>query len=202
MTEAMFHVKHEGWTFEHLSSAQEEALERYEVLLRDRGVPLGLVATSDAKRVWERHIADSLRAVPLVPMEALLACDLGSGGGLPGIPISIALPRLRVTLVEARRLRAAFLELVVDELGLANATVFPGRIETLEGPFDVALARGFAAPAPAWAVAEALLAPEGRLLYWAGAAFRSSAGPDGVRVEIAEGPTLESGGPIVIMTRQ
>lgn len=198
----MFHVKHEGWTYEVLSPAQRDALHRYEILLRDRGIPLGLVARADAHKVWDRHILDSLRGVRLIPSEALRAADVGSGGGLPGIPIAIALPRLEVTLVEARRLRISFLELAIEGLGLQNAHVFPGRLEAFEEPLEVVLARAFAAPAATWAAGEPLLAPGGRLLYWAGAGFRPDEVPDGVDIKVVGDPALESSGPIVIMTRQ
>jgi hypothetical protein len=69
------------------------------------------------------------------------------------------------------------------------------------GRFDVCLARGFADPGGTWGVASPLLAPGGCCLYWAGRSFREEDAPEGVRVQAVE-PPLESGGPIVIMTRQ
>ena len=74
--------------------------------------------------------------LPEIPPEARVA-DLGSGAGLPGLPLAIVLPDRSFTLIEMRRGRAAFLESVVDDLGLRNAKVLLGKVETAEGPFDV-----------------------------------------------------------------
>lgn len=185
-----------------LSPDARDRLDRYRDLLRDRAVPAGLVASGDTGDLEGRHILDSLRGAPLVPSSALDVADLGSGAGLPGIPIALALPHVGFTLVDSRRRRVAFLELVVDELHLSNVTVVDGRVEELAPGFDVCLARGFAGPGPSWVAAERLLRPDGRLLYWAGASFRTDEVPEGARVLGLGDPALESGGPIVIMARQ
>ena len=116
-----------------LDPSQASRLIRFEELLADRAIPLGVVSRSDATRIRERHILDSLRAAPVVE-GADLAADLGSGAGLPGVVVAIALPGLRMLLVERRPRRAAFLELAVEELGVANATVFAGRVAEMRGP--------------------------------------------------------------------
>jgi 16S rRNA (guanine527-N7)-methyltransferase len=161
-----------------------------------------MVAASDAGQLRERHILDSLRGAPLVPAGAGAACDLGSGAGLPGIPIAVARPALEVTLVEARRARAAFLELVVDHLRLTNVRVVLGRVEDVDGPFGACFARGFADATTSWAAARRLIAGDGVLLYWAGTSFGPSDAPPDVAVRLVPHVALESGGPIVIMTRQ
>ncbi len=198
----VFHVKHEGWTVADLSPAQLDKLSSYEGLIRDRAIPLGMVATADGNDLYRRHILDSLRAVPHIPPALRRVCDLGSGAGLPGVPVAIARPDLEVTLAESRRTRVAFLELTVDALGLPNVAVAAGPAEDLNPDFDACLARGFADASNAWAIAEGLLLTGGRLLYWAGASFRREDVPPGVRARFVEEITLESGGPIVIMTSQ
>jgi 16S rRNA G527 N7-methylase RsmG len=90
----------------------------------------------------------------------------------------------------------------VEDLGLRNASIFVGRVEELTPGFDACLARGFASPASTWLAAERLLAPDGVLLYWAGATFDVETPPTGAVVTLAEEVPLESGGPIVIMARQ
>jgi 16S rRNA (guanine527-N7)-methyltransferase len=195
-------VKHEGWTVGELSPEIEERLDRFEELLRDRAVPAGLISGNDVPEIRERHILDSLRGVPLVPGPAQDVADLGTGAGLPGLPMAIALPHLRFTLVDSRRSRVAFLELAAERLGLLNVTVAGVRVEEVSPGFDVCLARGFAAPAATWSAAERLLREDGRLLYWAGASFDPGALPDGARLAGRGDPGLESGGPIVIMARQ
>lgn len=196
-------MKHEGWTDKGLTEGALALLREYENLLLGVAVPKGMVSSSDERDLWQRHIVDGLRLVPLVPEDAAGMCDLGSGAGLPGVPLAVARSGLAVTLAESRAARIAFLELAVERLGLVNVTVFPGRAEELpEASFDLCTARGFA-PAPhAWAVAAHLLRPAGRLAYWAGRSFELAEVPEEARVEHVIEPTLESGGPIVIMTRR
>lgn len=198
----MFHVKHEGWTSGELSSAQVVSLGRYEELLVVQAVPRGMVAASDAGHLHTRHILDSLRAVAHISAGAERIVDLGSGAGLPGLPLAVARPDLEVTLAEPRQARAAFLELAVQTLRLPNVQVFPRPAEELASGFDVCLARGFGDARRSWVVARGLLDPEGDLIYWAGRTFKRDDTPPDARVRAVGEPTLESGGPIVIMTRQ
>jgi 16S rRNA (guanine527-N7)-methyltransferase len=185
-----------------LDPSQASRLTRFEELLADRAIPLGVVSASDANRIRERHILDSLRAAPVVE-DADLAADLGSGAGLPGLVVAIALPRLRMLLVERRPRRAALLELAVDELGVSNATVFAGRVAEMPGPVDVALARAFAPLDEAWAQARGILRPGGRLVYFAGGETTAPVTPEGSEIlEVLRTPVLESAGALVIMTRQ
>jgi 16S rRNA (guanine527-N7)-methyltransferase len=199
----VFHVKHEGWTPEELSPAQLGSLKAFEGLLAEHAVPRGMVAASDLEHLWERHILDSLRAVPHLLTGALAVADLGSGAGLPGIPVAIARQDLTLTLSEPRQARAAFLELVVERLELANVRVFPKPAEELPPAVTaVCFARGFRDPSKTWAIARDLLAPGGELIYWGGTTFRTDQAPADVRIVAVGEPALESGGPIVIMTRQ
>src|ERR1700747_2022613 len=130
----MFHVKHEAWARQaeklgvSLSADQLAQLESYEALLRRIAVPRGMMAASDAARLWERHILDGLRAVPEIPAGSSVA-DIGSGAGIPGVPLAVAVPPSRFVLIEPRRARAALLEAAVDDLGLPNAEVLPRRVE-------------------------------------------------------------------------
>jgi 16S rRNA (guanine527-N7)-methyltransferase len=202
LREAVFHVKHEGWTPKELSAAQRASLVLYEELLLSQAVPRGIVAASDSGHLRTRHILDSLRAMPYISGDSERIVDLGSGAGLPGLPIAVVRPDLEVTLTEPRQVRAAFLELVVERLELANVRVFPEPAEGLGSGFDVCLARGFGDASRTWGVARALLDPRGELLYWAGRSFTLDDVPSGASVRAVGEATLESGGPIVIMTRQ
>lgn len=195
-------MKHEGWTVADLSPAQIAALEVFEGLLAAHAIPRGMVASSDGDHLRERHVLDSLRAVPhLEPLKQPVV-DLGSGAGLPGIPVAVARPDLLLTLTEPRQLRVAFLELVVERLSLPNVRVFPKPAEELPSDAGVCLARGFGDPSRTWTVARGLLHPDGSLIYWAGTTFRTDQVPDDARIAAIGSPALESGGPIVIMTRQ
>ncbi len=185
----------------------EEAVEQvllYESLLLDKAIPLGLVAASDAGRLLERHLLDSLRSAAIVEDSDRTALDLGSGAGLPGIVVAIARPQLSLRLAESQRRRVAFLEFAVERLGLSRVEVVPGRLEDLpqEGSADLAFARSLAPLEKSWSLAAPLLRTGGRLVYFAGLASEVAPSVPGTsRVERREFPALESSGPLVIMTR-
>jgi 16S rRNA (guanine527-N7)-methyltransferase len=208
----LFHVKHLSADVAALMSASETLevplsaeqaglLLRLERLLSDRAVALGMIAVSDALRLRVRHVLDCLRAAAEA-REAASAYDLGSGAGLPGLVIAIALPQLRVALVESRRRRASFLELAVEQLSLTNAEVRAGRVEDLSEPVDLCFSRAFAPLPTAWAAAERLLTVGGRLVFFAGSETSVQA-PAGAKVlSVRTTPVLESAGPLVIMGRK
>jgi 16S rRNA (guanine527-N7)-methyltransferase len=84
----------------------------------------------DPLEAWTRHIADSLSLLPfLAAIEAAQVADLGSGGGLPGIPLAIAMPAARFTLIESTGKKARFLTEAAQRLALANVAVLPSRAE-------------------------------------------------------------------------
>jgi len=185
-----------------LDASRAATLIRYEDLLARRAIPLGAIARSDTTRIRERHILDCLRAAPVVH-EVDVACDLGSGAGLPGIVVAVAEPAVRVLLVESRARRAAFLEFAVRELGLSNAEVVVGRAQGLHRRVDACFARAFAPLPVAWSIARGILRPGGRLVYFAGAELRDPVVPEGAALEaVVRTAVLESAGPLVIMTRQ
>jgi 16S rRNA (guanine527-N7)-methyltransferase len=133
-----------------LDAAAVARLGDYLARLLAMNEQMNLTAIEDPAAAWERHVLDALTLVPLlheVPAGARL-CDVGSGGGLPGIPLAVARPDLRVTLVEATQKKAAFLAAVAGEgaLGLSNVSVRAERAEQLaaeelHGAFDVVTAR-------------------------------------------------------------
>jgi 16S rRNA (guanine527-N7)-methyltransferase len=185
-----------------LAPRQSEQLEAFEVLIRERALPLGMVAIADEARLRERHVLDSLRAATVVSATDRTAYDLGSGAGLPGAVVAIACPDLQMTLVESRRPRAAFLQLVVDRLGLTNTVVSNERVESLHEPVDLCFSRAFARVGIAWRAADRLLVPGGRLIYFAGERFDLSELPDDAVSTLVTTSALARSGPLVIMSRQ
>jgi 16S rRNA (guanine527-N7)-methyltransferase len=189
-----------------LSAAQASQLADYQELLQQRAFSSGLIANTDRERLYERHLLDSLRAAPIFRRSDRLAYDLGSGAGLPGIVLAIALPGCRFVLAETRARTAAFLELATERLGLGNVAVHAGLAESLPNGADVITARAFASLERAWSVASELLHPGGRLIYFAGEGIlnpqrvaRSAPGPPRrVRVDAV----LETSSPLVMMTLQ
>ncbi|WP_411833747.1 16S rRNA (guanine(527)-N(7))-methyltransferase RsmG [Pseudoxanthomonas mexicana] len=127
-----------------------------------------LTAIRDPRQMVTRHLLDSLAMHPFVG-EGRLA-DLGTGPGLPGIPLAIAHPRLQVTLVESNGKKARFLREAVRTLRLGNARVAEIRAEALDAPgaYDLLTARALDTLAGILAVGAHLLAPGGRLLAMKG----------------------------------
>ena len=119
-------------------------LERYVAHLRTASLEQNLLASSTLDTMWQRHILDSAQLLRLEPSRGASWIDIGSGAGLPGLVIAL-LSEGPVTLVEPRRLRAAFLQDMVDELSLGSrVTVVQARAERVSGPFDVITARAVA----------------------------------------------------------
>lgn len=145
----MFHVKHPQPPAGAVSAFGERIVlaERYAELLANQGVDWGLIGPREVDRVWERHILNSVAVAELIEPDAAVV-DIGSGAGLPGVPIAIARPDLRVTLVEPMLRRCEFLKLVVEELAIPIRVV-RGRAEEPEvrrdvGGADVVLSRAVA----------------------------------------------------------
>ena len=187
-----------------MGSAQLDLLRTYQRLLADKGIPLGVVSQGDRHRLWDRHVADSLRAVACIPAQATLA-DLGSGGGLPGIPIAVARRDTTVTLIEARHRRVAFLELVIEALELPNVHVIASRAEDAGIRVGGCTARALAPAEEAWGLASPLLLDGGFLIYWGGRSWSQRQVEDlamiGVTVEVCSPPSTVWQGSVVKMAR-
>lgn len=107
-----------------------------------------LIARSTMKDRWHRHFLDSAQLLPLLPMDTKSIVDLGSGAGFPGLVLATALApkKVKVTLIESTRKKAAFLSAAGEAMGLSNLKVIPARIESV-GPAlkpDVITARALA----------------------------------------------------------
>jgi 16S rRNA (guanine527-N7)-methyltransferase len=100
---------------------------RYAEHLVTSGVERGLIGPREAPRIWERHVLNCAVVAELVPEGARLV-DVGSGAGLPGIPLALARPDLQIALVEPLARRVEWLDEVVTDLGLA-IVVDRGRVE-------------------------------------------------------------------------
>src|SRR6185295_10152641 len=113
----------------------ESAIDRfreYGRLLYERAASLSLVSKGDRQQIYTRHVLDSLNPIALFREAPESAWDIGSGGGLPGIPLAIAWPGTRVTLLESRERKAGFLEQAVRVVGLSNVRVVCARLEDLQ----------------------------------------------------------------------
>lgn len=120
--------------------------ERYGELLADTGVRRGLIGPREVPRLWERHLLNCAVLAEAVP-EGVTVCDVGSGAGLPGIPLALVRPDLRITLLEPLLRRTTFLQEAVEALGIEHVTVVRGRAEEVLGtlpPVQVVTARAVA----------------------------------------------------------
>ena len=124
--------------------ANLDKARRYaDALVRD-GDELGLLGPRELPRLWSRHILNSAVVANLLADGASVA-DVGSGAGLPGIPMAIAQPNARFTLIEPMERRSDWLISVIDELGLKNVEVIRARAEEVGEVFDIATARAVSA---------------------------------------------------------
>ncbi|HUL96292.1 MAG TPA: 16S rRNA (guanine(527)-N(7))-methyltransferase RsmG [Usitatibacter sp.] len=128
-----------------------------------------LTAVRETSEMVALHILDSLSVLPHIVGAATLV-DVGTGAGLPGIPVAIARPGLRVTLLDSSHKKCAFLEQAKTELGLANVEVVCARVEEWKpaARFDAVVSRAFSDLADFVAQAKHLLAPGGRLVAMKG----------------------------------
>jgi 16S rRNA (guanine527-N7)-methyltransferase len=144
-----------------------------------------MLGSTDPGWIVEKLILDSLLFLRVLPPEAVTVADLGSGAGVPGIPIAIVKPEITVTLIESRRRRASFLSTAVRELPLPGARVVGRRAEEapeLGATFDAVVARCAARSEEVVTLAMTLLRPGGSAII---------SGPPSGRRSLAGGRWVE-----------
>jgi 16S rRNA (guanine527-N7)-methyltransferase len=119
-------------------------INKYVDILRGEGLIRGLIGPREVDRIWDRHILNSAAVAGLVDRNATVV-DVGSGAGLPGIPLAVLRPDLRVTLLEPLLRRVTFLNEAVEALALAErVTVVRARAEEHRQQYAVVVARAVA----------------------------------------------------------
>jgi len=185
-----------------------DAAAEYARLLATEGTVRGMIGPREVPRLWERHLLNSAAIASLVPVGARVV-DVGSGAGLPGIPLALARPDLIVTLLEPLARRVAFLTECVRRLGLERVTVVRGRAE--EGPIrrqlggaDVVTARAVAPldKLAGWCLP--LLRPGGLLLAMKGSTAAAELAATGPLPGAADALVTQAGDPpatVIVVTR-
>jgi 16S rRNA (guanine527-N7)-methyltransferase len=151
-----------------LPASLEAPLSAYLLLLLRWNRAYNLTALTDPQQMVTHHLLDSLAVLPWIHGSRI--ADIGSGAGLPGIPLAIADAALGVVLVEASGKKVRFQKQAILELGLDRVTAVHTRVENYrpEVPFDTVISRAFAATREFVALAGHLVGPEGRLLAMKG----------------------------------
>lgn len=194
-----------------LDEPQIERLTAYVQLIERWNARFNLISRRDVDRLWPRHVLDSLSIAPFLRADGLgtdgagtaetdpaVAVDIGTGAGLPGLPLAIAAPGLHWHLIDRNRRKIRFLETVVATLALDNVTAhavdlgarpLPG----LAGQADLVVSRAVDEPAGLVKLAEPLLGPRARLILMTGAVGAGTAvGPltEGFRISSVHHPVI------------
>lgn len=149
-----------------LSAGQQDKLLAFRDLLLKWNKTYNLTALRDPEQAISHHLLDSLAILPHVGSGPLL--DVGSGGGLPGIPLAIARPELSVSMVDTVQKKATFLQQAAIQLGLRNVAAHHARVEQLPGHYEQISSRAFAELKLFTDLTRHLLAPGGRWLAMKG----------------------------------
>jgi 16S rRNA (guanine527-N7)-methyltransferase len=152
-----------------LSEATRDGLIAYIVLLAKWNKAYNLTAVRDPLQMVTRHLLDSLTVVPYLHGETII--DVGTGGGLPGIPLAMVFPERHFVLLDTNSKKTRFLVQAKAALGLDNVTVVHSRVEAYrpEQLFDVVITRAFASVADILIGSCHLLIPQGEFLAMKGA---------------------------------
>ncbi len=137
-------------------------LAEFKELLKKWGRRINLTSLLEDREIEEKHFFDSLLGLKAfkeagIEVEGVPICDVGSGGGFPGIPLAAVLESSHITLVEPRKKRCVFLEEVKRRLGLKNVKVECRRIEEVDGEFKLLTMRAVEDPEDAVKITEHLL---------------------------------------------
>jgi 16S rRNA (guanine527-N7)-methyltransferase len=152
-----------------LDASQLYTLWRYAQMLRERNEHVNLTSIVSPEGILTLHMLDSLSVVPHLG-DARRIIDVGTGGGFPGVPLAVARPALRFTLIDGTQKKIRFVAEAIAALDIRNAHAVPARAESYpdEKDFDVVVVRAVASLAEVLHNAGGLLGPRGRMLAMKG----------------------------------
>ncbi|HIJ23228.1 MAG: 16S rRNA (guanine(527)-N(7))-methyltransferase RsmG [Gammaproteobacteria bacterium] len=175
-----------------LAPEQQQKLEQYLDLLMKWNKVYNLTAIRGRQKMVTHHIYDSLSVIPFLQGSRLV--DLGSGAGLPGIPLALLQPETEVVMVDSNVKKSRFIQQAILELSLPNASVVHSRVEQLqpEQPFDRVVSRAFTSLSQFLSLASPLLVSGGRAIAMKGRWPEEEGG------EVVEGFELDQVQPVEV----
>lgn len=187
-----------------LSDDQQQQLLKYLALLQRWNQAFNLTAVRDPGQMVVRHLLDSLAVSPWIEDGPLL--DIGSGAGLPGIPLAIAHPATQVTMLDSNGKKTRFVNQAILELGLANATVVQSRVEQYRSAFPQVTMRAFASLPDIISLAADSVTADGRILAMKGVLtdleMAGVSAPWRAERHILKVPFLDEQRQLLILTRE
>jgi len=162
-----------------ITEEQFSKLAQYLSLLRAKNEEVNLTRITDNREAWIKHILDSLMTAPFFNKAGMRVIDIGTGGGLPGIPLAILFPAAKFVLLDATEKKVAAVADFCRELELRNVDCLSGRIEVLahepgyRGDFDLVLARAVAPLRTLVELAIPLIHPYGHVVAYKGPEYLS-----------------------------
>ncbi|MGO1784770.1 MAG: 16S rRNA (guanine(527)-N(7))-methyltransferase RsmG [Brevibacterium aurantiacum] len=159
---------------EEFFGAAYPAAQRYAQHLATTGIEWGLIGPREIDRLWTRHILNCGVVAEFIDDSDVVG-DVGSGAGLPGIPIALLRPEAQVVLIEPMERRVEWLKMVVDDLALDNVRIVRARVEELvdEEMFTVVTSRAVKAMTTLIEWTHEVMGPEGRILALKGASVEA-----------------------------
>ena len=176
------HDSFKGWLEDFgigITEEQFSKLSQYLQLLKTKNETLNLTRITDHREAWIKHILDSLMAAPFFDKLSMRVADIGTGGGLPGIPLAILFPSARFTLIDATEKKMTAVAEFCHELHLPNVHCISGRVETLahepghREEYDLVLARAVAPLRTLLELAIPLIHPYGYVVAYKGPEYIS-----------------------------
>lgn len=144
-------------------------LLQYAQLLAEWNTKINLISRKETEFIYAHHIQSALAALHFIDFAPGAACiDIGTGGGLPGLPLAIALPDCRFVLLDSIRKKVNAVQSMIGALGIKNATAVCSRAEDLKNTYDYVLGRAVMPITDFCNLTEGLLNKNGTIVYWSG----------------------------------